>query len=297
MNKQLCLLRLLLAFLLCSPSISVVGQTDSSAQPAGVPRLVKFGGVLKDASGNLLNGTMGISFAVYSESAGGAPLWEEIQNVQFSQGRYTVFLGQSRGTGLPAEIFSSGQPRWLGVRILAPGEEEQPRAFLSSVPYALKAVDADTVGGLPASAFLKANPESPGVLVTVPGNAPLVGTQNVPSSPSSTVTTPGGTAGTVPEFSSSNVIADSPIKVAKGVVLMQDLENVRFADQFPCPSSPGCGGKSDFGAQINAAYTSVQPTDATFEFLLEAIRFQRPLSLPLRINRCCWNVTRARRNL
>jgi hypothetical protein len=218
--------------------------------------MVKFSGVLKDASGKLLNGAVGINFAVYAESSGGSPLWEETQNVQFSQGRYTVFLGQSRSTGIPAEIFSSGQPRWLGVRILAPGEEEQSRAFLSSVPYALKAVDADTVGGLPPSAFLKANPDGTPVLAAGTVPAASAGTQNAPSSSSLTVTTPGGTAGTVPEFSSSSVIENSPIKDSGGVVVMKNLENVRFADQFPCPSSPGCRGKSDFGAQVNAAYAS-----------------------------------------
>jgi hypothetical protein len=68
------------------------------------------------------------------------PLWQETQNVQFTQGRYTVFLGDSKSTGIPAELFASGQPRWLGVKPL-PGEEEQPRVLLASVPYALKAVD------------------------------------------------------------------------------------------------------------------------------------------------------------
>src|ERR1700688_3641812 len=246
----------MLAFFSSSFSVLALGQNNSSPQSAGVPRIVKFSGVLKDASGNLLNGTVGISFAVYAESSGGAPLWEETQNVQFSQGRYTVLLGQSRSAGIPAEIFSSGQPRWLGVRILAVGEEEQPRAFLSSVPYALKAVDADTVGGLPPSAFLKANPDGTPLLAgTVSAAGP--GTQNAQSSSSSlTVTTPGGTAGTVPEFSSSSVIKNSPIKDSGGVVVMKNLENVRFADQFPCPSSPGFRGKSDFGAQVNAAYAS-----------------------------------------
>lgn len=245
-----------LAFLAFSFSVLALGQNNSNPQSAGVPRMVKFSGLLKDASGNLLNGTVGISFAVYAESTGGAALWEETQNVQFSQGRYTVLLGQSRSTGIPAEIFSSGQPRWLGVRILAAGEEEQSRAFLSSVPYALKAVDADTVGGLPPSAFLKANPD--GSSVAAPGtvNVTAVGTPNAQPSSSLTVTTPGGTAGTVPEFSSNSVIENSPIKDSGGVVVMKNLENVRFADQFPCPSSPGCRGKSDFGAQVNAAYAS-----------------------------------------
>jgi hypothetical protein len=249
-------LALVLAVILFDCSYLAVGQTPESGLPPGVPRLVKFSGVLKDASGYLLNGTEAVTFAVYTDSAGGSPLWEEAQNVQFYQGRYTVFLGQSRSTGIPAEIFSSGQPRWLGVRILVTGEEEQPRTFLTSVPYALKAVDADTVGGLPASAFLKANPDGSGVLATAPVDALAPAMQDVQSASSLTVTTPGGTTGTVPEFSANSVIGNSPIKVSHGVVGMQNLENVRFADQFPCPSSAGCGGKSDFGAQVNAAYAS-----------------------------------------
>ena len=36
------------------------------------------------------------------------------------------------------------------------GEREQPRVRIASVPYALKASDAETLGGLPASAYLRA---------------------------------------------------------------------------------------------------------------------------------------------
>jgi hypothetical protein len=102
--------------------------------PPGVPRLVKFSGLLKDASGKPLTNTVGITFAIYSEQTGGAPLWQETQNVQFTQGRYTVFLGDSKSTGIPAELFASGQPRWLGVKPQLPGEEERPRVLLATCP-------------------------------------------------------------------------------------------------------------------------------------------------------------------
>ena len=36
------------------------------------------------------------------------------------------------------------------------GHTEQPRVLLVSVPYALKALDAETIGGKPASAFMMA---------------------------------------------------------------------------------------------------------------------------------------------
>jgi hypothetical protein len=238
-------------------SIVAFGQAASSERSSlGVPRLVKFSGVLKDYSGNLLNGTVEAAFAVYREASGGVPLWEETQNVRFSDGRYTVFLGQNSSTGIPAELFSSGQSRWLGVRILLPGEEEQPRAFLTSVPYALKAVDADTVGGLPPSAFLRANTDTATVLMTAPVTPSGSDAQGIQTTSLHTVTTPGGTGGTIPQFSTGSTIANSPIRNVRGEIVTKNLENTRFADQFSCPASPGCNGKSDFGAQVNAAYAS-----------------------------------------
>lgn len=255
--------RVALVFFVLSFACShlATGQTAETSLPPGVPRLMKFSGVVKDASGYLLNGTVSIGFAVYANSTGGAPLWRENQTLQFSQGEYTAFLGQSSANGIPAELFSSGQSRWLGLRILAPGEEEQPRTFLTSVPYALKAVDADTLGGLPASAFLRVNPESSGAIANPVPIDPLPPVIPVPMPTSAlNVTTPGGTKGTVPVFSSSGVIANSPLKITNDAVVMRNLENVRYADQFHCPSSTGCGGASDFGAQVNAAYASCPAT-------------------------------------
>ena len=57
-------------------------------------------------------------------------------------------LGATRSTGLPGDIFLAGEARWLGVQ--AENLPEQPRIMLLSVPYAMKAADAQTVGGLPA---------------------------------------------------------------------------------------------------------------------------------------------------
>jgi hypothetical protein len=65
-------------------------------------------------------------------------------------------LGSTTTQGLPAALFSSGEARWLGVQ--TQGQPEQPRVLLVSVPYALKAVDAQTIGGLPPAAFVLAAP-------------------------------------------------------------------------------------------------------------------------------------------
>jgi len=53
-------------------------------------------------------------------------------------------------------FLDSGEARWLGVQ--PEGQTEQPPILLLGVPYALKAGDAETWGGLPASAFVLAAP-------------------------------------------------------------------------------------------------------------------------------------------
>jgi len=134
-------------------------QTPSSAAGTGasVPRLVSYSGRLTDAQGKPLPGIAGVTFAIYKDQEGGAPVWLETQNVRpDDQARYTVQLGATKPDGLPPDLFRSGEARWLGVRVS--GEEEQPRVLLLSVPYALKAADAQTLGGLPPSAFALAVP-------------------------------------------------------------------------------------------------------------------------------------------
>jgi hypothetical protein len=81
----------------------------------------------------------------------------ETQNVTpEANGQYSVILGSTTATGLPDDLFSQQEQRWLGVQVQ--GEAEQARVLLVSVPYAFKAHEAETLGGLPASAFAKAPP-------------------------------------------------------------------------------------------------------------------------------------------
>ncbi|MBI3933670.1 MAG: hypothetical protein HY316_03200, partial [Acidobacteria bacterium] len=79
-----------------------VSQNDAEVTARTVPREVRFSGVLQDAAGNALTGVQGVTFALYAEQAGGAPLWLETQNVTADeQGRYAVLLGAMREDGLP----------------------------------------------------------------------------------------------------------------------------------------------------------------------------------------------------
>ena len=59
-----------------------------------------------------------------------------------------------RPDGIPAAVFGSGDAQWLGTVFERAGEVEGPRVRITSVPYALRASDADTLGGRPASDYL-----------------------------------------------------------------------------------------------------------------------------------------------
>jgi hypothetical protein len=129
--------------LLCS---AMTAQSASSAaESTVVPRLVNFAGRATDAQAKPITGIVGLTFAIYKEQNGGTALWMETQNVQTdAKGNYAVQLGAAKPDGLPLALFSSSEARWLGVTVN--GGQEQQRVLLLSVPYALKAADAETVG-------------------------------------------------------------------------------------------------------------------------------------------------------
>jgi hypothetical protein len=157
---------------------------------------------LKDDVGRVKTGVVGVTFALYKEQDGGAPLWLEMQNVEAdSEGKYSILLGSTKTEGLPAELFNTNEPRWLGVQVER--EPEQPRVLLVSVPYALKASDAATFGGLPPSAFLRA-PE-PGT-TTSSGNNPSTPAGTAAAEQANEITCTSGTgckAAFVPLFTSN----------------------------------------------------------------------------------------------
>lgn len=149
------------AYCLLVVSLCCLLNAQTNSSPASVPHLVNYSGKLIGSDGKPVSGLTGVTFALYKDQDGGSPLWLETQNVALdSQGRFTVQLGASKSQGLPTELFSSGEARWLGVQ--ASGMPEQARVLLLSVPYALKAADAETIGGLPATAFVLATPGAAG---------------------------------------------------------------------------------------------------------------------------------------
>jgi hypothetical protein len=199
----------LLYSLMFVPPFVAVSQTSQSAPtpaaasaPTVVPALVPYSGVAVKSDGVPLSGEVSIGFLIFKDETGGEPLFSETQSVTLDPtGHFKVNLGTTLPNGISADLFSTGEARWLEVQIA--GESPQARVLLVSVPYAMKAADAATLGGLPASAFLLASQLKP-----------AAGRNTVlPEVTSSTVTTTGGMAGYVPEFTGASTIANSAIFV------------------------------------------------------------------------------------
>src|SRR5271157_495999 len=137
-------------------STFLAGSIGSAQQASttGVPNLIRYSGTLKDAQGAVPSEkTLGVTFAIYKQQDGGAPIWQETQNVTpEASGQYSVVLGGTTATGLPGDLFSQQEQRWLGVQVQ--GQTEQARVLLVAVPYAFEAVEAQRLAGHSATEFV-----------------------------------------------------------------------------------------------------------------------------------------------
>src|SRR5271157_1515139 len=137
-------------------STFLVGSIGSAQQASttAVPNLIRYSGTLKDAQGAVPSEkTLGVTFAIYKQQDGGAPVWQETQNVTpEASGQYSVVLGGTTATGLPGDLFSQQEQRWLGVQVQ--GQTEQARVLLVAVPYAFEAVEAQRLAGHSATEFV-----------------------------------------------------------------------------------------------------------------------------------------------
>src|ERR1035438_2875228 len=187
--------------------LSLAAQTASSSPTSSqVPPLIPFSSVATDEGGNSLSGVVSVTFSLYAAQQGGPPLWAETQNniLLDPSGHYSVQLGITQPNGVPTTLFTTGEARWLGVRIAE--QVEQPRVLLLSVPYALKAGDAATIGGLPPSAFVLAAPS--GSTPAAPIDASAVPQSLVPP-PTGTAVTGMGTVNFLPLWDTTSDIISS----------------------------------------------------------------------------------------
>ena len=140
---------------LCVLAITVFAMQSQAA----VPGMINYQGQLNDAAGTpVADGTYSMRFSLFDAGIDGDHLWNpptgEEQDVIVIKGIYNVQLGA--GVPLDSAVFDH-KTVWLEVAVYntvsRAWETLSPRQQVTSVAYALKAGDADTLEGKPAAGF------------------------------------------------------------------------------------------------------------------------------------------------
>jgi len=136
-----------------SPKSASPDQSPGLSAPttgATVPRLVTFSGVVKNAGGKPVTGTVTVAFSLYEFSEGGSPLWVENQQVQPD---VRCFREQPCRTAFHSICSSAVRRDGWEYNRNCPVRSSRT-ACCWGMPYALKAADAHTLGGRPATAYV-----------------------------------------------------------------------------------------------------------------------------------------------
>ena len=114
---------------------------------ADVPLKLNYQVMLTDEENQPLPGAHTLIFRIFGTSTGGTELWNETQMLEANSiGVVSAVLGSE--TPMSASLPDSC---WLQVEV--DGETLTPRRELVSSPYALRAADADQLGGLDAGSY------------------------------------------------------------------------------------------------------------------------------------------------
>lgn len=124
-----------------------VGCLLSAFHVFAAPDIINYQGVLTDQAGSPLSGDYDISFYLFDDEFAGKDYWSETQRITVEQGLYNVQLGSVASL----EKIDLSRDYWLEV--VVDGEILSPRQQLTSVPYALRAANAETLDGIDSTAF------------------------------------------------------------------------------------------------------------------------------------------------
>jgi len=123
---------------------------------AEVPQMINYQGYLIDNENNAITGTQSVQFLIYGQAGGGEPLWNEIQAVTLSNGNFSVLLGSV--TSIPIAVFNS-ENTYLAVKV-GSDPEMVPRKQITSVGYAYRAINTDSLAGKSVGDFVQKGEEN-----------------------------------------------------------------------------------------------------------------------------------------
>jgi len=128
-----------------------LGAAASAPQAAlTIPHTFSYQGTLRDANGDLMNGTVTLTIKLYATVTGGSALHSEsFTNVTVRTGLFSVVVGDA--AAIAPTVFDN-YPLYLGLSVNS-DSEVLPRQRLHPVPYAMqanRAQSAVTANNLPA---------------------------------------------------------------------------------------------------------------------------------------------------
>ena len=108
---------------------------------AEIPHMVNYQGMLTSDAGTPLDGTYNLSFKIYGSESGNDSLWWEYHSgVTVTDGLFNVILGST--TPIPSSTFDDTM-RYFGITV-GSDPELSPRIRITSMPYAYRALVADS---------------------------------------------------------------------------------------------------------------------------------------------------------
>lgn len=142
----------LIGLIVSALAVVASAPTDVEAAPAAVPYV----GTLETGAGTPFSGQVDLAVALYDSPTGGNLVWgpEPHANLDVEGGRILFVLGDG-GVPLDSSVLD-GDGLWL--ELVIDSAVMAPRQRVLSVPFALRAGEADRVGGLDADDLLTKGP-------------------------------------------------------------------------------------------------------------------------------------------
>lgn len=131
---------------LFTPILIAALAFSASYAHSAIPTQLTYQGYLTERQGAALTDEFFVTFVIYNVEVGGSPLWTDTMLMDVENGLFSVQLGRPANP-FPTSLFDT--PLWLGITVES-DMEMIPRREITSVGFAFKADDAETVQGMSA---------------------------------------------------------------------------------------------------------------------------------------------------